>query len=124
LSYAFIHQQRHDDTYIYKSNYAMEYLRHKVVCTLDHPIVSRLTASWTLRWQDRMGSYLRYDDAQSTGQLVPYSPYATLDLKLRWVARHYELWAEGTNLLNRHYYDLGNVPQPGIMVLGGVRLRF
>jgi len=124
LAYAFIHQQRHDDTYVYKSNYAMEYLRHKVICTLDHKIVSRLTAFWTLRWQDRMGSYLLYEDAQSTGRLVPYTPYATLDLKLRWVARHYELWAEGTNLLNRHYYDLGNVPQPGIMVLGGLRLRF
>jgi iron complex outermembrane receptor protein len=124
LSYAFIHQQRHDDTYVYKSNYAMEYLRHKVVCTLDHKIISRLSASWTLRWQDRMGSYLLYEDAQSTGRLVPYDPYATLDLKLRWVDRHYELWAEGTNLLNRHYYDLGNVPQPGIMVLGGVRVRF
>ena len=124
LSYAFIHQRRHDETYIYKSNYAMEYLRHKVVCTLDHPVISNLRASWALRWQQRMGSYLLYEDAQSTGRLVPYNPYATLDLRLRWQARHYELWADATNLLNRRYYDLGNVPQPGLVILVGVRIRF
>ena len=123
LSYAFLHQHRRDDTPVYKSNYAMEYLRHKLVATFDHPVWSHLTASWSLRWQERMGSYLLYEDAQSTGRLVPYDPYATLDLKLRWTARHYELWAEATNLTNRHYYDLGNIPQPGIVILGGIRLR-
>ena len=124
LSYAYIHQKRHDDIAIFKSNYAMEYLRHKFVATLDHPIVSHLTASWTFRWQDRMGSYILYENAQSTGQLVDYDPYATLDLKLRWTQRHYELWAEATNLFNHRYYDLGNIPQPGIVVLGGVRVKF
>ena len=142
LSYAFIHQRRHDDQFVYKSNYAMEYLRHKFVARLDHPIFTlpssltphpspqssiinhqSLSASWTLRWQDRIGSYIRYENAQPTGQLVPYKPYATLDLKLRWTAPHYELWAEGTNLFNRRYYDLGNIPQPGLVILAGVRVR-
>ena len=124
LAYSYIHQRRHDDINIYKSNYAMEYLRHKFVATLHHPIVSRLTASWTFRWQDRMGSYILYEDAKSTGQLVPYDPYATLDLKLRWTAKHYELWAEATNITNHRYYDLGNIPQPGIIVLAGARVKF
>ena len=121
--YTYLYQNRRDDTYIYKSNYAMEYLRHKLVCSLDLRIVSHLSASWTLRWQNRMGSYILYENAQSTGQLVPYDPYATLDLRLRWTARHYELWADATNLLNHRYYDLGNIPQPGIVVLAGVRVR-
>ena len=124
LAYAFIHQHRRDGKPVYKSNYAMEYLRHKVVATIDHPVWSHLSASWSFRWQDREGSYLLYEDAQSTGQLVQYKPYATLDLKLRWAAKHYELWAEGTNLTNRRYYDLGNIPQPGIVVLAGARVRF
>ncbi len=122
ISYAFLHQHRRDDNPIYKSNYAMEYLRHKLVATLDHPIAAHLSASWSLRWQDRMGSYILYENAQSTGRLVPYDPYATLDLKLRWTAPHYELWAEATNLTNRRYYDLGNIPQPGIFILAGARI--
>lgn len=124
LGYTFMHQHRRDDQPFFKSNYAMEYLRHKFVATLDHRIVSRLSASWSLRWQDREGSYIRYREAQSTGELVPYSPYATLDLKLRWTARHYELWAEATNLTNHRYFDLGNIPQPGLVILAGARLRF
>lgn len=124
LAYAFIHQHRREGKPVYKSNYAMEYLRHKVVATFDHPVWSHLSASWSFRWQDREGSYILYENAQSTGQLVPYKPYATLDLKLRWAAKHYELWAESTNLTNRRYYDLGNIPQPGIVVLVGARLRF
>ena len=123
LAYAFIHQHRRDGTAFYKSNYAMEYLRHKLVVRLDHPIWSHLTASWNFRWQDRMGDYILYENAQSTGRLIPYSPYATLDLKLRWTARRYEVWAEGTNLTNHTYYDLGNIPQPGIVVMAGVRLH-
>ena len=112
-----------------------EHLRHKVVASLDHPIFVRkaptnsgkarnkaLTACWTLRWQDRMGSYILYTDAKSTGQFVPYKPYATLDLKIRWSEPHYELWVEGTNLTNHRYYDLGNIPQPGLIILAGARV--
>lgn len=122
LSYAFLHQRRRDDAAFYKSNYAMEYLRHKLVATLEHPIARRLSASWTLRWQDRRGGYLRYENAQSTGEFVNYRPYATLDVKLRWQAPRYELWAEATNLTNHTYYDLGNIPQPGLLIMGGARV--
>ncbi|MCF0197688.1 MAG: TonB-dependent receptor, partial [Bacteroidaceae bacterium] len=69
LGYTFIHQKRHDDTPIYRSNYALEYLRHKLVATLHHRIWSHLTAHWSFRWQDRMGGYL------SNGTMVPYSSY-------------------------------------------------
>lgn len=124
VGYTFIHQRRRDDVAFYKSNYAMEYLRHKLVATLDHRIVGRLKASWSLRWQDRMGSYLRYENAKSTGELVDYKPYATLDVKFRWQAPCFELWAEATNLTNHTYYDLGNIPQPGLVVMGGARLHF
>jgi len=123
IGYTYIHQHRDDASAVFKSNYAMEYLRHKFVATLDHRIISHLSATWTCRWQDRMGSYLLYEQAKSTGQLVPYDPYATLDLRLRWNERHYELWAEATNLLDHRYYDLGNIPQPGIVILAGVRIR-
>ena len=123
LAYTFLHQQRHDDTDIYKSNYAMEYLRHKAVATLEHQIYNKLSASWTLRWQDRMGNYLLYENGQSAGRFVPYNPYTILDLKLRWKTHLYELWAEGTNLTNQTYYDLGNIPQPGLMIIGGVRVK-
>nr|MCR5180803.1 TonB-dependent receptor [Bacteroidaceae bacterium] len=107
LGYTYIYQHRRDDAAVFKSNYAMEYLRHKLVASVEHRIVSHLSASWTCRWQDRMGSYLLYEQGKSTGRLVSYDPYATVDVRLRWNERRYELWAEATNLLNHRYYDLG-----------------
>ena len=135
VGYTYIHQNRRDDQQIYRSNYALEYLRHKLTATLHHKIVSRLTATWSLRWQDRMGEYIQYEGTYtdpntgylrgtSTGTLVSYRPYATLDLKLQWTERHWMAYVKGSNITNHRYYDLGNVRQPGIWVLAGARFNF
>ena len=117
MGYTFIHQTKHDAEGVVKSNMAMEYLRHKVVASLTHRIYSRLSMSWNFRWQERVGSYV------SEGKLVPYDPYAMIDAKLQWEAPCYQLFVQATNITNHRYYDLGSVPQPGIWVMAGARLR-
>ena len=117
LGYTFIHQTKHDAEGVVKSNAQMEYLRHKFVMSLTHRIMSRLSMSWDFRWQDRVGSYL------SGGKLVPYHPYAMLDAKLQWEAPRYQLFVQATNITNHRYYDLGSVPQPGIWIMAGARLK-
>ena len=135
VGYTYIHQNRRDDIVIYRSNYALEYLRHKFTLQLDHKIYDRLSASWALRWQDRVGSYTLYEGTYvdtatgylrgtNTGRLVSYDPYATLDLKLQWTDKHYQVYVQGSNITNGKYYDLGNVRQPGIWVLAGARINF
>jgi iron complex outermembrane receptor protein len=122
IGYAYIYQKRRDDTEIYKSNYALEYLRHKFVARLDHRIWNRLNAGWAFRWQDRMGSYINYEH-DSAGQLVSYPSFCLLDLKIFWNADSYMIYAEAGNILNRKYYDLGNIPQPGIWLRAGISYR-
>ena len=117
LGYTFIHQTKHDAEGVVKSNVAMEYLRHKFVANLSHRIYSRLSMSWDFRWQERVGSYL------SGGELVPYHPYAMLDAKLQWEAPRYQVYLQATNLTNHRYYDLGSVPQPGIWVMAGMKVK-
>ena len=117
LGYTFIHQEKHDAEGVVKSNVAMEYLRHKFVANLSHRVVGRLSMSWDFRWQERVGSYL------SGGELHPYRPYAMLDAKLHWDAPRYQIFVQATNLTNRRYYDLGSVPQPGIWVMAGARVK-
>lgn len=123
LAYAWIYQHRRDGQPYYKANYALEYLRHKFVATLDHRVAGRLSASWKLRVQKREGSYLLYRDGNATGTLAPYSPYAVLDCKLRWQEKGCELFLDLANLTAKRYYDLGNVPQPGFMALAGVGFK-
>ncbi|MEG1615769.1 MAG: TonB-dependent receptor [Bacteroidales bacterium] len=122
LGYAYIHQQKETGD-VYKSNYALEYLRHKFTAQLTHTIWRDLSATWAYRWQQRMGSYTRYEQLQPVGE-VPYPSYGIVDLKIQWVRPLYTIYAEANNLLNRKYVDLGNIPQPGIWVKGGVTLRF
>ena len=124
LDYAYIYQHRRDDQAYFKSNYALEYLRHKLVAVLAHRIVGPLAAEWTFRLQDREGSYLEYSGTKPTGQLRPYGTHALLDCKLTWEKPNYSLFVDMTNLTSHRYYDLGNVRQPGFLVMAGGKLKF
>ena len=108
--YAYIHQQHATTQPIFKSLYALEYLRHKLTATIDHRIFSHLSAHWALRWQQRMNGY---------------HPYAKLDCKLLWDRPAYTLYVSADNLTAHRYYDLGSVRQPGLwlMVGGSIKIR-
>lgn len=122
-SYAYIYQDRKDDQYVYRSNYAMEYLRHKLVLTLDHDIFSRLSAAWSFKWQQREGAYIKYANNASTGKLIKYSPYGLLNVKLSWKAPKYEIFMTAENITSHRYYDFGNIEQPGCWIIAGAKLN-
>lgn len=124
LAYEYIHQKRKDKETVFKSNYALEYLRHKFVARLRHRIVSLLTADWELRVQRREGGYLVYENLKPTGEVKPYGTHALLDLKLTWNAKHYELFCDLQNLTAKRYYDIAGVRQPGFLVLAGATFKW
>lgn len=109
LGYAFIHQNHETDQEIFKSLYALEYLRHKLTCTFDHKIWRQLSASWNLRWQQRMNGY---------------HPYAKLDCKVMWDAAHYQVYVMADNITCHRYYDIGGVRQTGLWIMAGMAVRF
>lgn len=123
LSYAWLDQHRRKGEPYFKSNYAMEYLRHKFVARLKHRLVSALTAEWTLRVQQREGSYLVYENLKPTAEARPYGTHALLDLHLAWTAPKYTLFADFTNLTSHRYFDLANIPQPRFLAMAGVKFR-
>jgi vitamin B12 transporter len=108
LGYAYIHQHSELTQTIYRSLYALEYLRHKFVASLSHPIVSHLSASWSLRWQQRMNGY---------------HPYAKLDGVLQWSEPHYQLYVKADNITGHRYYDIGGVKQPGLWIMAGAKVN-
>ena len=106
--YAYIHQTHDTEHQIYGSLYALEYLRHKFTMQLDHRIVSRLTAQWNLRWQQRMNGF---------------HPYCKVDAKLMWKAPKYEIFVKADNITAHRYYDLGGVKQPGLWMMAGASIH-
>lgn len=123
VSYAYISQSRKDNQDIYDSNYALDYLKNKLVTSLSHRILGKLEAQWDFRLQHRMGAFTLYKDGKSTGILTPYGTLGLLDLKLQWAEPKYTLYLQANNLTNHRYYDLGNVEQPGFWCMGGIKLK-
>ncbi|MBW9200788.1 TonB-dependent receptor [Bacteroidales bacterium SW299] len=116
VSYAYIDQDKKSEPDV-QSRYALEYLRHKVVAQANLRVWRNLNLNVSYRWQDRMGNY------EQNGEMVAYEPYSLLDARLSWDTSSYRVYAEANNLLNRTYYDYGNIPQPGIWVRAGVVWR-
>lgn len=117
VSYSYINQDK-ETTPNLQSKYALEYLRHKFVAQANFRIWKQLEMNVSYRWQDRMGNY------QKGNSMVPYEPYSLVDARFTWNASQYKIYVEGNNLLNKTYYDHGNIPQPGIWVRAGASYRF
>ena len=108
LGYAYIYQEHKTDATILKSLYALEYLRHKAVFGLDHQIWKNLSASWSVRWQQRMNGY---------------HPYTKVDCKLMWDEKKYNIFVKADNITCHHYYDLTAVKQPGLWIMAGASVN-
>ena len=108
LGYAYIYQDHKTETNILKSLYALEYLKHKAVFGLDHQIWSKLSASWSVRWQQRMNGY---------------HPYTKVDCKLMWDEKKYNIFVKADNITCHRYYDLIAVKQPGLWIMAGASVN-
>jgi len=127
LGYSHISQDKALEEGI-QSRYAMEYLRHKFVAEAGLHLFSNLHLNLSWRWQEREGSYERFVWSESEGKMtsdgtVGYKPYSVLDAKLSWEMPSYRLYIEANNLLDKEYYDHGNIPQPGIWLMMGVTVN-
>ena len=107
INYSYIHQDKQQEENIV-SQYALEYLRHKLTAKVQTQITQRLSWGLYFRWQDRVGSYTDFD-----GQKHDYEPYAVVDSRLTWTQATWLAYIEANNLFDTTYRDYGLVPQPG-----------
>ena len=114
LSYSYMDQDKDLEQGIV-SQYALEYLKHKLVATLGMGLGDQVRLDLNLRWQDRVGRYTDF-----SGMVQDYRPFALLDARLSWSHQRYTVYAQANNVLdNRSYVDYGNVPQPGAWMVVG-----
>ena len=116
VSYSYIHQDKEQDANIV-SQYALEYLRHKLVANARLQLSKPLSLSLNFRWQDRVGSYTDFD-----GTVCDYEPYALLDTRLTWQQPRWKVYLEANNLFDTRYHDYGLVTQPGRWLIAGISL--
>ena len=117
LSYSYIDQDKKQEADIV-SQYALEYLRHKLIGNLSLQLAKRLALGVSIRWQDRVGSYTDFD-----GSVCDYRPYCLTDARLTWQMPTWKLYAEANNLFDTSYHDYGLVEQPGRWLIFGLSLH-
>ena len=115
--YGYINQDKKQEEGIV-SQYALEYLRHKLVASARVPFIKHLTLGLDCRWQDRVGSYTDFD-----GRVCDYEPYALVDARLTWQQPTWKVYIEANNLFDTRYRDFGLVEQPGRWVIVGFGLK-
>lgn len=118
VAYGYIHQNK-DLAPNLSSAYALEYLRHKLVAQLALHLTGKVNMNLSYRYQDRMGSCQLL-----SGESMTYRPYSLFDARLSYDDARYKVYVEANNLLNKTYYDYGNVPQPGFWFVAGMSYRF
>ena len=117
VSYAYIHQDKQQEADLV-SQYALEYLRHKLVAKAQLQMTKRLSLGVNMRWQDRVGAYTDF-----AGQAHNYEPYALIDTRLTWAQAKWKAYLEANNLLDTDYHDYGLVEQPGRWLIAGFSIR-
>ena len=117
VSYSYINQEKEQETHIV-SQYALEYLRHKLIANALIPIADKLKLSLNYRWQDRVGQYTDFD-----GRVQDYKPFGLLDARLTWSPQPWKLYVEANNVLDKRYADFGHVEQPGRWVIAGFAIQ-
>ncbi|NOZ35194.1 MAG: TonB-dependent receptor [Chlorobi bacterium] len=121
FSYAYTNITKQSRKYI--SKYALDYLNHKAVLSLNHKLYKRFSANWNLRYEDRNGSYSVYDlkTRTYTGE-EEYKPYILTDVRVLWKSKKIEVFADASNLFNVKYHEFGNILMPGRWVKAGIRM--
>ena len=117
VSYSYIDQDKEQEANIV-SQYALEYLRHKLVANAQLQLMRRLSLGLDFRWQDRIGAYTDFD-----GIARDYEPYALLDARLTWQEPKWKVYLEANNALDTRYHDYGLVEQPGRWIIAGINIR-
>jgi iron complex outermembrane receptor protein len=116
LGYMYLNQTKNVGEYI--SSYVLDYLHHKFIAGLSHPVYKGLSADWQFRWQKREGTYVKYENGNYSEEAYP--AFALLDVKLNWTIDPVKVYLSINNVFDKPYYDLGNLPQPGFWLVGGI----
>ena len=104
----------------FQSAYVLDFLSSNLSMSLNQKFES-INISWKLSRQDRKGSYIDF----ASNNEVEYKPFTLISTRVtKQIFNNNRLFIEIYNLFNKDYVDFGNVPQPGRIIRGGLRINF
>lgn len=122
IVYSYIYQDK--DAAGLESKYTLDHLKHKFIFVAGHKICRNINADWSLNVFKRNGEYLFFDYEQGIfTENFEYKTNILLNLKISADFGKFGFYVSGQNLTNSDYFDIANVPAPGITVIGGVKVK-
>jgi len=109
INYAYSHLEKGTNNVF--SYYVLDNLKNKLDFQVEHRIWQKIAASWRISYQDRNGMRTPTE---------PYKPFWIVNSRISWKSRDTEFYASASNLLNKKYFDLGPVEQPGRWISLGI----
>lgn len=121
--YNYKHRVNEEQAATYASQ--LQFLRHKFVTSLNHRIFGNLTAQWDFTLKNRNGEFEKpvVIDGVTKYETVKYGTFANIDTRLNWAEPQFDIYVSLNNITNHKYYDIANVEQPGIWVMGGIKVH-
>lgn len=110
LQYCYIDAEASYEKEIIASEYAQEFLKHKIVLSSDFEIVKDLFFNLSYRYHYRIGEN--------------NPPYTLVDCGVKYIRNRFEIFTDVTNVFNEKYSDFSFIEQPGTRVVAGVKLKF
>jgi vitamin B12 transporter len=106
VSYTYLDSKRELENLI--SQYALDHLKHQLIININNYLPANIRQSWFLRYEDR----------------VNLKDYFLVDSQLLYDFQTAEIFVKATNLFNKSYSDINNLPLPGRWIIGGAKLKF
>jgi vitamin B12 transporter len=114
LNYAYINAHKKEDDF--QSFYTLNYLKNKASFGFNWRIAKNLVLDTWYTFKQREGSY----QLNASTLPVNYAPINLIDTRLNFTQKYFKMFIDGTNLLNKTYYEFGFVEQPKRWLSGGV----
>lgn len=118
IAYIYMNSSKASGDYV--SYYVMDYLKYKFTLGINSTIYKKTGLSLTYGYSDRNGSYTDFSD----GQEKDYTGFATVDMKIFWRPKNFDIYLSCNNIFEARYYDFGNIQMPGRWVSAGISYMF
>ena len=117
LSWSWLTQDKKSGDF--DSKYVLDFLKQKIDLGLSHDVVKNVSINWQFSYQDRNGTYTMWDGTKY-GKEVEYKPFVLVDSRIYWSKKGTTVYFEVSNLLDKTYFDFGNIAQPGRWIRMGL----
>ena len=120
LSYFFNNQQKQEGNLI--SYYVLDNIRHKLVASVNQSFTKHFSSEIAFIYQKREGTFGLVTSEGATVE-TPYNSFWLTHAKIIYQLKSVQFYVSANNLFNVHFFDLGNVVQPGRWIKAGISLN-